>query len=173
MRGLAIILVTFVLLALESPLLHAADIQPYAPDLTLIVCIYLGLTTTFERGVGLALVLGLLHDGFATGGTVGMHMELAVLAFIVSFRLSRRLVLRGPLGSMLVTLVFSLGASIIELVLSLMFVRTFTEGTGGPGLVLSTMVPQALVTAPFGAILFWLYDRLDGLVTRKSESVFL
>ncbi|MCC6619929.1 MAG: rod shape-determining protein MreD [Deltaproteobacteria bacterium] len=173
MRGLAILLLTFVLLALESPLLHAADIQPYAPDLTLIICIYLGLTTPFERGVGLSLVLGLLHDGFATGGTIGMHMEIAVLAFLVSFRLSRRLVLRGPLGSMVVALVFSLGASLVELVLSLVFVRTFTEGTGGPGLILSAMIPQALVTAPFGAFLFWLLDRLDGLVTRKSESVFM
>jgi len=173
MRGLAILLLTFVLLALESPLLHEANIQPYAPDLTLIICIYLGLTTPFERGVALALALGLLHDGFATGGTIGMHMEIGVLAFLVSFRLSRRLVLRGPFGSMLVALVFSLGASIVELVLSLVFVRTFSEGAGGPGLVLSTMVPQALVTAPFGAFLFWLLDRLDGLVTRKSESVFM
>ncbi|MFO0747605.1 MAG: rod shape-determining protein MreD [Myxococcota bacterium] len=173
MRALTIVLVTFILLALESPLLHEANIQPYAPDLTLVVCIYLGLTTTFERGVALSLVLGLLHDGFAAGGTIGMHMELAVLAFIISFRLSRRLVLRGPIGSMLVSLVFSLGASIVELVLSLIFVRSFTQGEGGPGLVLSSMVPQALVTAPFGAFLFWLLDRVDGLVTRKSESVFM
>lgn len=173
MRSLVVLLVTFLLLALESPLLHVADIQRYAPDLTLIICIYLGLTTTFERGVGLALVLGLLHDGFTTGATVGMHMELAVLAFIISFRLSRRLALRGPFGSMLIAFVFSLGASIVELVLSLLFVRNFTQGDAGPGLVLSTMLPQALVTAPFGAFLFWLFDRLDHLVTRKSESVFM
>lgn len=173
MRGLAILLVTFVLLALESPLLHEANIQPYAPDLVLVVCIYLGLTSTFERGVGLALALGLLHDGFASGATIGMHMELATLAFIISFRLSRRLVLRGVFGSMLVALVFSVGASLVELVLSLVFVRSFTQGTGGPGLILSSMLPQALVTAPFGAFLFWLLDRLDGLVTRKSDSVFM
>jgi hypothetical protein len=29
------------------------------------------------------------------------------------------------------------------------------------------------VTAPFGAIVFWLFDRLDALTSRKNESVFM
>ena len=137
------------------------------------MAVYLGLTSSFGRGLAVALALGLLKDGFSTGTALGMHMEINAIAFIVAYRMSRRLVLRGPVGAMLVSLVFSLGASIAELILSLVFVRTFGQGNSGPGLILASMVPQALVTAPFGVAVFWVLDKLDAFTTRKSDSVFL
>lgn len=173
MRGLALILTSFLLLALLSPLLHDAGIARYVPDLALVICLYIGLTTQLERAIGLALVVGLLEDGFTTGQTIGLGMEIAVLAVLAANRLSRRLVLRGPLGAMLLAFGTSLVASLVELMLSLLFVRTFTEGASGPLVILEAMVPQALVTAPFGAIVFWLLDRLDALTSRKNESVFM
>jgi len=173
MRSSAILLTTFLLMALLSPLLHDADIARYVPDLALVVCLYIGLTTTFERAIVLGLVVGLLKDGFTTGQAVGLGMEIAVLVVLTSHRLSGRLVLRGPLGAMFLAFGTSLVASLVELVLSLVFVRNFTEGASGPVLILEAMVPQALVTAPFGAIAFWLLDRLDALTSRKNESVFL
>lgn len=173
MRNLAVVLLGFFLLALLSPLLYEVGVARYVPDLILCMTIYLGLTSTFGRGLGVALLLGLFKDGFAAGSPVGMYMEIGVIAFLVSFRLSRRLVLRGPVGAMVVSFVFSLGASIVELVLSLVFVRDFGDGESGPGLILVSMVPQALMTAPFGIIIFWLMDRLDALITRKTDSVFL
>ena len=173
MRGLALVLTAFLLMALLSPLLHDADIAQYVPDIALVVCLYVGLTTGLEKAIGLALVIGLLEDGFTTGQAVGLSMEIAVLAVLAAHRLSRRLVLRGPLGAMLLSLGMSLAASLVELVLCLVFVRNFTDGASGPIVVLQAMLPQALVTAPFGAIVFWLLDRLDALTSRKNESVFL
>jgi rod shape-determining protein MreD len=173
MRGLALLLTTFLMMALLSPLLHDAAIAHYVPDLALVACLYIGLTTSLEKAVGWALLIGLLKDGFTTGQTVGMGMEIAVLAALASHRLSRRLVLRGPLGALLLAFGMSLAASLIELGLSLLFVRDFTEGASGPMIILRAMLPQALVTAPFGAIVFWLFDRLDALTSRKNESVFL
>lgn len=173
MRSAAILLVGFLMLALESPLLHQANVAQYVPDLVLIMTVYIGLTSTFGRGLALALALGLLKDGFALGTPIGMYTEISAIAFIVAYRLSRQLVLRGPVGAMLVSLVFSVGASLVELILSLVFVRSFGDGSSGPGLILASLVPQALVTAPFGVVVFWLLDRLDGLTTRKSDSVFL
>ncbi|MCA9514848.1 MAG: rod shape-determining protein MreD [Myxococcales bacterium] len=173
MRNLAVVLLGFFLLALLSPLLYELGVARYVPDLVLCMTIYLGLTSSFGRGLGVALLLGLLKDGFSLGSPVGMYMEIGAIAYLVSFRLSRRLVLRGPVGAMLVSFVFSLGASIVELVLSLVFVRDFGDGESGPGLILVSMIPQALMTAPFGIIVFWLMDRLDALTTRKTDSVFL
>lgn len=172
MRSVALLLLAFLLMALESPLLAEVGIAAYVPDLALVVTIYLGLTTPFERGLALAAGVGLMHDAFALGAPVGLHMEIAVLTFLVSHRVSRHLVLRGPLGSMIIAFTFSIGATLVELVLSLIFVRSFTQGVGGPGPLLTAMVPQALVTAPFGAVFFWLLDRLDGFVTKRNESVF-
>lgn len=173
LRGLALLLTSFLLLALLSPLLHDADVAHYVPDFALVICLYVGLTTTLEKGIGLALIIGLLKDGFTMGQAVGLGMEISVLAVLASQRLARRLVLRGPFGAMFLAGMASLAAAVIELVLSLLFVRNFTEGTSGPIIVLQAMVPQALVTAPFGAVIFWLLDRLDALTTRKNESVFL
>jgi len=173
MRGLALVLTTFLLMALLSPLLHDADIARYVPDIALVACLYVGLTTSLEKAVLWGLVIGLLEDGFTTGQTVGLGMEIAVLAVLASHRLSRRLVLRGPLGAMFLAFGTSLAASLVELALSLVFVRNFTEGASGPLIVLQSMLPQALVTAPFGAIVFWLFDRLDALTSRKNESVFM
>lgn len=173
MRTLAFILVGFLLLAFESPLLQDAGSAQYVPDLALVMTIFVGLTSTYGRGLAIALALGLLKDGFAGGSPVGMYTEINALAFFVAFRLSRRLVLRGPIGAMLVSFVFSLGASIVELILSLVFVRSFGLGSSGPGLIFASMVPQALLTAPFGIVIFWLLDRLDGLLTRKGDSVFM
>ncbi len=173
MRGLALILTTFLLMALLSPLLHDAAIARYVPDLALVACLYVGLTTSLEKAIGIGLVIGLLEDGFTTGQAVGLGMEIAVLAVLAAARLSRRLVLRGPLGAMVLAFGMSLAATLVELLLSLVFVRNFTEGASGPSLLLEAMVPQALVTAPFGAVVFWLYDRLDALTSRKNESVFL
>lgn len=185
MRSVALLLAAFLLLALESPLLEAFSVAQYAPDLVLIAVMYVGLTSRFESGLALALALGLLKDGFVMSSPVGMYMELSVVAYFVSFRLSRRLALRGPLAVMLITLTFSVGASLLELALGLIFDRGFTTAAmpgGAQGvaagidqatIVLTTLAPQALFTAPFGPLLFWIFEKLDGLTTRKNESVYL
>jgi rod shape-determining protein MreD len=173
MRHAAILLVSFLLLAFESPLLGRVRAEAFAPDLLLIVVLYVGLTTRLEKGLVLALVLGLLKDGFTLGTPIGMHMELLVLAFLVTFRMSRRLALRSPLGVVLLTIFFSLGSGLVELALALVFDRDFGVGARDAELILKAMIPQALVTAPFGPRLFWLFDRLDRVMTRQGASFYV
>lgn len=172
MRGLVLVLAAFLCLAFESPLLRA-DLAAFAPDLTLAFVLYVGLTSRFLPGLWTALWLGLLKDAFSPAAPIGMYMEVMVVAYLVAYRISQRLALRGPLGVALLTGVFSLGTSVLELFLALVFDRSFGSGERGTALVLTTMLPQALVTAPFGTVLFWLLERLDRLVSRKSESVYL
>ena len=173
MRSLAIGLLTFLLLGFESPLLQQAHVAHYAPDLVLVVVLYAGLTSRFSPGLLLAALLGLLKDGFAIGTPVGMYAEICVVAFLVAHRISKRVALRGPIGVLVLTAVFSLGASLAELLLALVFDRTFGQGASGPGTILTPMLPQALVTAPFGPFVFWFLDRLDAWTTRKRESIYL
>ncbi|MEZ4266309.1 MAG: rod shape-determining protein MreD [Myxococcota bacterium] len=172
MRDLAIFLIAFLMLAFESPLLHQANLAPYAPDTALLVVLYVGLTSRFERGLFLALALGLLKDGFVMASPVGLYMVIMVIAFMATYRLSQRLALRGAFGVMVLAVVASLGASLVELFLSLIFDRSFGDSSRGPALVLGAMLPEALVTAPFAPAIFWVMDRLDGFLSRKNESVF-
>ncbi|MCB9729311.1 MAG: rod shape-determining protein MreD [Deltaproteobacteria bacterium] len=172
MRDIAIFLIAFLLLAFESPLLHEAHLAAYAPDMALLVVLYVGLSSRFERGLFLALGLGLLKDGFVMASPVGLYMVIMVIAFMVTYRLSQRLALRSILGVMLLAVVASFGASLLELFLSLVFDRHFGDSSRGPSLVFGAMLPEALVTAPFAPAVFWALDRLDGFLARKSDSVF-
>ncbi len=173
MRTLSLLLAAFTLLAFESPLLRT-DTAAFAPDLGLAFVLYAGLTSRFASGLALALALGLLKDAFSPAAPVGLYMEVMTLAYLVMWRISQRLALRGPVGVALVTVVFSLGTSVAELVLSLVFDRTFgASGERGTALVLGAMLPHALVTAAFAPPVFWLSERIDRLTTRKSESVYL
>ncbi|MGM0576989.1 MAG: rod shape-determining protein MreD [Myxococcota bacterium] len=173
MRHLALFMAGFLALAFESPLLHRAGLAPFAPDLALIFVLYVGLTSNFQTGLLMALSLGLVKDAFALATPIGMYMEVMVIAFLIVYRISVRLALRSPVGVVILTTVASLGASLMELLLAVIFDRTFGAGGRGTGLVLATMLPQALITAPFGPVVFWLLERLDRLTTRKPESVYL
>ena len=172
MRNATVLLVSFLLLAFESPLLGRVRAEAFAPDLALAVVLYVGLTSRFESGLVLALMIGLLKDAFALGTPIGMHMELLAIAFLVTYRLSRRLALRSTLGVVLLTFFFSLGCGVLELVLALVFDRDFGTGARGAELMLKAMLPQALFTAPFGPVVFWLLDRLDRFVMRQSTSIY-
>jgi len=172
MRSIGLLLLTFLLLALESPFLHRGSVTQYTPDLALLVVLYVGQTSKLEGGVILALCVGLLKDGFALGSVpVGMYSEISVLAFLVSFKLSKRVAVQGAITTMLVALLFVVGASILELLFSLLFVKGFGADGVGTSVIVSSMIPQALATAPFAPVVFWLFDKLDGVTVRKRDTV--
>ena len=173
MRHLTIILAAFLLIAFESPLLSRVSAEPFAPDLAMVFVIYVGLTSRYEAGLVTALTLGLFKDAFTYGTPIGMHMEILSVVFLICFRLSRRLALRSPVSVVLLTILFSLGAGILEIGLSMLFDANFGSDGRGVELLLKAMLPQALLTAPFGPILFWMLQRLDRLVLRQSDSIYL
>ena len=161
MRNIALLMLAFLVLAFESPLLTRVSLAPYAPDFALLFVLYVGFTSRLESGLALALALGLIKDSFALATPVGMHTEILTLAFLLSYRISRRLALRGPVGVVFMSVLFSIGASLLELLLSLIFDRTFGAGPRGVDLILRAMLPQALLTAPFapwcsGSAIAWI-----------------
>jgi rod shape-determining protein MreD len=173
MRGIATCLLAFLLLALESPFLHRGSVTDYTPDLTLLIVLYIGQTSRLSSGLMLALTLGAMKDGFCLGASpVGMYMELSVLTFLLSYRLSRRLALQSPISIILVSILFVMGAALVELLLSLVFVRDFGTDGSSTMLILGSMFPQALATAPFGPVIFWLFEKLDSYTTRRSDLVY-
>lgn len=169
MRGLLTILLVYVLLAVESPLLYQLQLSYYAPDFALLVVLYLGMTWTTARGVAAAIVIGLLKDGFALGSPVGMYMHIAVVLFLLSHAVARQLNLR-PVGlSVFAAFVASLLSSLLFLLLTLVFDRSFEQY----GLIVKMMGPQGLVTAPFAPLVFLLLERLDRMtLRRRSGSIF-
>jgi rod shape-determining protein MreD len=168
-RALVTVLTVYVLLALESPLLYQLSLSFYAPDLGLITILYLGMTWGTVPGVLAALAVGLLKDGFALGSPIGLYMHIAVVLFLGTRAIAAHLNLRPVVVSVFAAFVASLASSLLFLLLTLVFDRSFENYA----LIFRMMGPQALVTAPFAPILFLLFERVDRLtVRRRSGSIF-
>lgn len=169
MRAPLTILLLFLLLALESPLLYQLELAFYAPDFALIVVLHIGMRYGAVPGVLSALVVGMFKDAYALGSPIGMYMQISVVLFLATKAISSQLDLRSVPLSMVAAFVASLLSSLLFLVLTLIFDRSFEDYQ----LVFKMMGPQALVTAPFAPILFLLLDRLDKVTTRRrSGSIF-
>jgi len=169
----AILMIAFLALAFESPLLHRVSLAPFAPDIALVIVLYVGLTTRYLPGIVLAVSIGLIKDAFSMSVPVGLYMETMLIAFLLTQRLSQRLSVRGPLGVVTLTAVFCVGCSLVEIVLCLIFDQDFGVARGGTGAAFTAMLPQALITAPFGPVAFWLLEKIDGFITQPRESAHL
>ncbi len=168
MRGIVTVLVVYLLLAIESPLLDKLSLAFYAPDFALIVVLHLAISAGTIGGVLTTLAVGLLKDGFALGSPIGLYTEVLVVVFLIARVVGRRLRLNALLPSMLATFVASLVSSLLFLVLTMIFDRAFENY----GLVLKMMGPQAFVTAPFAPLILLLMERVDQLTVRRRGTLF-
>lgn len=165
MRGFLVIVLTYVFLAVESPLLYELNLAFYAPDFALLAVLYVAMCMGTSSGVVTAALIGLLKDGFALGSPLGMYMHISVVTFFVVRAVASHINLRSLIPSILAALVASLLSSLLFLVLTLIFDRVFTDH----GMVLRMMFPQALITAPFAPVLFLVFEKVTGLASRRRH----
>ncbi len=168
-RALAVLMVGYILLAIESPLLQQLHLSFFAPDLALIAVVWVALHMNFTSGAITCFFLGYLKDGFVMGAPVGMHIEIFVVVFMLLRFFAGKLLMRGLLTLLVTCAVATVFACVLFALLSLLFDPTFTDY----GLVLRLAVPVALVTAPFAPVVFFALDRVDRLFVRRgSDSLF-
>ena len=164
-QGLAIVIVVFLMLSIEAPLLQHIHLSSFAPDLALIAVLWVGLHMSLIAGVLTASAIGFLKDGFIMTVPIGMNMEILVVILLVSRFFASKLPVRG-LATLVVTTVFlTVVSALLFVLLSLLFDKHFEAYR----VVFRLMVPVALVTAPFAPVVFFLLDRLDGLFARAKQ----
>ncbi|MBI5610223.1 MAG: hypothetical protein HY902_15205 [Deltaproteobacteria bacterium] len=156
MKYLAWVALTYLLLALLSPLLGRLDAQLYAPDVALISALYLGSRLETGPAVLMAFVVGLLKDGFSLSAPVGVYTEIAVLVALIGRFLQARVDLVSPLPVMASSAAISLLASGLFLAFESVFHRAFDAY----GEVLTTALPLALTTMLVSPLQFWLMERI-------------
>ena len=167
-QSLASIMAVLLMLALESPLLMHLELSFFAPDLALIAVVWIALHFGPVSGAITCTLIGFLKDGFVMGTPVGMHMAIYALVFQLMRFLAGKLQVRGVVTMILTVAVASLLSTSLFALLSLIFDKTFDNYQ----LVFRLMIPLALVTAPFGPMVFFLMDRIDGFFNRKSTGLF-
>ncbi len=168
-RSLAVLLIVYLLLGLESPLLHQLRVALLAPDVALVAVVWLGLNFPPVAGVITAMAVGFLKDAFVPTVPVGMHAEIFVIVFQLSRLMAGRVLVRGVITLMVTAALVSALASGLYLLLTLLFDRSFTAYA----LVARLMLPHALVTAPFAPFVFFLLDRVDRAFRRRGSGDML
>lgn len=161
------LLVGYLMLSIESPLLTAFHVRMYAPDPALAIVVFSATAIEFFPGLVLAVLLGVLRDGFSGGVPIGMHVEIYVLLYLACVALTRRLDYRNVVLTTVVVMLASLLSSVLFFVLSAIFDRDFEQFD----LIFRLAIPQALLTAPMGPIVSGLLSFSDdkfGLVEREG-----
>ena len=154
-------LVAIFVLLLQTTLLHLLPISPVVPDLTLVLCVYLGL---YHPTVGAALgafLLGYSID-IVSSRIIGLNAFAMSLVFLTVYLSSRAIWLQNPLVSSLVVLLASLvkGAALVLVSALFVSIEGFWIGAGW------YIIKEALLAALLAPIVFALLRRGESYVNR-------
>ena len=158
---LLIFLVAIFVLLLQTTLLHLLPISPVVPDLTLVLCVYLGL---YHPTVGAALgafLLGYSID-IVSSRIIGLNAFAMSLVFLTVYLSSRAIWLQNPLVTSFVVLLASLVKGVALVLVSAIFVSIegFWIGAGW------YIIKEALLAALLAPVVFALLRRGESYVNR-------
>lgn len=169
MTYFAWIAVTYLLLALLSPLLGRLDVQLYAPDVAMVTSLYVGSRSQLGPAVATAFAVGLLKDGFSLSAPVGVYTEINVLVAL----LARLLHNRVDLVSAAPVIATAAGTSLLATALFLGFESVFHRSFSAYGDVFSTALPLALTTMLVAPAQFKLLDAVGRRFERSDRGAVL
>jgi rod shape-determining protein MreD len=154
-------LVAIFVLLLQTTLLHLLPISPVVPDLTLVLCVYLGL---YHPTVGAALgafLLGYSID-IVSSRIIGLNAFAMSLVFLTVYLSSRSIWLQNPLVTSLVVLLASLvkGAALVLVSAIFVSIEGFWIGAGW------YIIREALLAALLAPVVFALLRRGENYVDR-------
>lgn len=166
-RAVALPVVAFGLLVVESILWRYTPWDPLTADLTLPLILWMGLSDVpVSRGAPSAFAIGYLVDLFSAGPQ-GLHAFVAVVVYLLSRTASLRLFSAGVLFQMLLTFLASLFTSGAILFLRFIFEHSL-ENLGSVALSVGV---RGVATALLSPLAFRLARRLGQAGTRPEGSV--
>lgn len=131
-------------LLLQTAVLPQLTFGRGAPDLLLIMCVYLGLRQHSVGGAIGAFLLGYLQDA-VSGSVIGLNAFAMCLVYLVVYLTSRRLWVDNAISKIVVVFL----AAVIKTVAVLMLVALFLTGEQ----VWTTLLPRMTVEAVTAALL--------------------
>ena len=127
---------------LQMALLPKYLLDPFQPNLILVLVVYLGLKFPHRLGGVAAFALGLLHDSFS-GIYMGLHAFSYLCIYTLLSEMADRLYTDNRALFVLVVFLASLGSAL----LNLLMLTIFSASKGLYASVLPALIPQALVNA--------------------------
>ena len=165
-RSIAVVVIGFGLLVLQSTLYHVIPWASATPHLVLPLLLAMGLSDTPPAwGSPIAFTIGYMADVFS-GSPMGLQTIVAVGTFLFGHVASIRLFIEGIPFQVVLTWVASLLSS--ATVLGLRWV--FERGWEGPSVALGDLLMRALVTAAVAPLVFALATRVVPRRPRAEEA---
>ncbi len=170
LHSLALILVGFLMLTVQSSLVSVFSVPPLAPNLILPIVIMLGVSQEVHvvRGAFVSFVLGYLLDGFC-----GNLMSLQTFVLVSTFMLARvaglRLFLRGPAFQVALTFVVAILNGVAILALRAIFATPPNVPLNDLWPLAGTLIGTATTTAILTPPIFRGVNALDAMVRRRRE----
>ena len=97
--GLLFIAAGFLVVLLQTTVLHLLPLGRFVPDLALVLCVYLGLNHPTVGAVLGSFILGYSVDVFSAGGVLGLNAFAFSLVFLAVYLSSRAIWVHSPLSS--------------------------------------------------------------------------
>jgi rod shape-determining protein MreD len=172
-RDVSLLLLAFLLLAVESALGSVTRIGPLMPNLVLPIVIYLGVTQDLPlwRVASMSALLGMLVDT-ASGNAVGLMTFVHVATLVATRAGSLRLLMRGRFSQVALTaLVSALGALLVIALRSLFRVNPQVGSTSAKHWLIAAILPS-LSTGLVAPFVFQLVRRVDAR-SRRDEPATL
>jgi len=89
----------FLVVLLQTTVLHLLPLGRFVPDLALVLCVYLGLNHPTVGAVLGSFILGYSVDVFSAGGVLGLNAFAFSLVFLAVYLSSRAIWVHSPLSS--------------------------------------------------------------------------
>jgi len=97
--SLLFIVAGFLVVLLQTTVLHLLPLGRFVPDLALVLCVYLGLNHPTVGAVLGSFMLGYSVDVFSAGGVLGLNAFAFSLVFLTVYLSSRAIWVHSPLSS--------------------------------------------------------------------------
>ena len=144
MNAAGILLLSIVLLALQSSGSFPFVVGPVSADLALCLVVHLALTRGLAAGGGLVVAVGYITD-LASGAPSGLHVVTFTVVFLLGMSVRQRIFLDTPPATLATAGAASLLTTLLTWSLTAVFLRDYVQYRSFAVLSL----PRALLTAPY------------------------
>jgi rod shape-determining protein MreD len=164
--SLLFLAVGFVLVLLQTTLMHLLPLGPFVPDLALVLCVYLGLNHPSIGGVVGSFMLGYSVDVFSSP-VLGLNCLAMSLVFLTAYLSSRCIWVNSPLLSAPVVFLASWVKGGSLMAVWTLFLAMDGLGAGG----LKYAFVDALLAALLAPLIFTILRRGQSYVESKKASM--
>ncbi len=127
---------------IQVSLLPVFVLPSFKPDLLLVIMVYLALHGSFETGMPMAWLLGMLNDVCS-----GLYLGLNAVSFLISYLIIKSVSHRLYADSAILFVLTVVGVTLVGFTLNLLLVVMFTASPGIVYSMLSDIFPRLLVNA--------------------------